>query len=96
MLVALGYNVRQIAQEHSYVPYMWQRISNPDLLIFLDVSFEKTLVRKPLNWTRKEYQTQQNRLSHARQHADLLINTSDLDPGQVLQTILVFLMTVNE
>jgi len=29
-----------IAQEHSYVPYMWKRITNPDLLIYLNASFE--------------------------------------------------------
>ena len=35
----MGYNVRHIAQEHSYVPYMWQRLAKPDLLIYLDVSY---------------------------------------------------------
>ena len=24
-----GYNARQVLQEHSYVPYMWQRITRP-------------------------------------------------------------------
>ncbi len=31
--------VRAIAQEHSYVPDMWRRITNPDILIYLDASY---------------------------------------------------------
>jgi ABC-type Mn2+/Zn2+ transport system ATPase subunit len=34
-LTAAGISARAIAQEHSYVPYMWQKITNPDILIFL-------------------------------------------------------------
>ncbi len=52
------FNVRQIAQEHSYVPNMWQRLSNPDVLIFLEASYQVTEHRKPFNWTEKEYQEQ--------------------------------------
>ena len=29
-----GYRTRHIAQEHSHVKDMWQRLTNPDLLIF--------------------------------------------------------------
>ena len=31
-LKARGLRVREVAQEHSYVPAMWQRITNPDYL----------------------------------------------------------------
>ncbi len=51
-----GYpNARPISQEHSYVPYMWQRITNPDVLIYLDVSFENAQKRRWLNWNLDEY-----------------------------------------
>ncbi|MBN1486515.1 MAG: hypothetical protein JW981_02660, partial [Anaerolineae bacterium] len=33
-----GYRVKEIRQEHSAVPSMWQRITNPDILLYLDVS----------------------------------------------------------
>ena len=39
-LRAEGFNARQVLQEHSYVPNMWQRITNPDLLIYLDCTIE--------------------------------------------------------
>lgn len=87
----LGINIRHIAQEHSYVPYMWQRITNPDLLIFLDVSYPVTMQRRPLNWLPKEYQEQQHRLRHAREHANLYIDTDPLSPEQVLDQVLAFL-----
>lgn len=90
-LKALGYPARHIAQEHSYVPYMWKRMADPDVLIFLDVSFENTLVRRKLDWTRSEYEEQLRRLRHARQYADLIIRTDDLNPDDVLQIILAFL-----
>lgn len=86
-----GYQVRHIAQEHSYVPTMWKRISNPDLLIYLEVSYENTVLRRRLDWTRKEYEEQLRRLKHARQHADLIIQTDELTIEEVLQIALSFL-----
>ena len=53
-----GYPARHIAQEHSYVPRMWKQLSNPDILVFLKVSYEMTLKRKNFNWSEKEYQEQ--------------------------------------
>jgi len=90
-LARYGFNVRHIAQEHSYVPYMWQRISKPDILIFLDVSFSVSQQRRPLNWKYSDFEEQQNRLAHARQHANLTINTDDLSIPEILNTVLVFL-----
>lgn len=87
----LGYTVRHIAQEHSYVPNMWKRIAKPDLLIYLDVSYPNTLQRKKLNWTYEEYQEQLERLAHARAHADLVIDTNQLSEEEVLQFALQFL-----
>jgi ATPase subunit of ABC transporter with duplicated ATPase domains len=86
-----GYNARHIAQEHSYVPAMWQRITNPDKLIFLDVSYELSKFRRKLNWTEAEYAEQHHRLRNARQHADLYIDTNNLTPEQVLARVLAFL-----
>lgn len=86
-----GFHCRHIAQEHSYVPYMWQRITNPDSLIFLDASFETCTERRRLNWKEADYAEQQRRLSHARQHADLIIQTDVLTIEQVFQLALEFL-----
>jgi deoxyadenosine/deoxycytidine kinase len=90
-LRASGVVARHIAQEHSYVADMWRRITNPDVLIFLDVSYEVTLKRRRLNWTRAEYEEEQRRLRHARQHADLVIFTDQLTPEQVRDRVLAFI-----
>jgi len=90
-LIAQGYNTRHIAQEHSYAPAMWQRITNPDLLIYLDVSYENTIKRRSLDWTEGEYQEQLYRLRHARHHADFYLDTNPLDQTEVFQTVLVWL-----
>lgn len=86
--------IRHIAQEHSYVQTMWQRISHPDWLIFLDVSYPVTMQRRNLNWTEEEYQEQQRRLAHARQNADFYLMTDMLDQSQVAQMVIQFLKKV--
>lgn len=87
----LGYTVRHIAQEHSYVPTMWKKIANPDVLIYLDVNYQNTLLRKKLNWTLDEYQEQLRRLSHARDHADLIIDTNPLTEEEVFLRVITFI-----
>ena len=86
-----GFRCRHIAQEHSYVKQMWQIITKPDVLIFLDVTYENTILRRKLNWNREEYEEQLRRLGHAYQHADLVIDTNGLTPAQVAEEILAFL-----
>ncbi len=90
-LATQGYHARHIAQEHSYVKDMWKRITNPDLLIFLDASFAVTCQRRILDWTEKDYAEQQHRLAHAHEHADFYLDTSTLSPEEVLARALKFL-----
>ena len=88
-----GFRCRHIAQEHSYVPDMWKRITNPDLLIYLNSSFEVSTQRRKLNWNEAEYQEQLRRLDHARQHADLIIETDDHSSTEVLERALIFIQS---
>ncbi len=88
-----GYTCRHIAQEHSYVPAMWQQIAKPDILIFLDASFPVSTTRRRLNWQKQDYEEQCRRLDHARQHANLVIDTDLLTPAQVLQKVLAYLQS---
>jgi deoxyadenosine/deoxycytidine kinase len=90
-----GLLVRHIAQEHSYVPDMWKRLTNPDILIYLDVSYENTIRRRKLDWTYDEYAEQLRRLSHACQHADLNIDTNSLNIDQVLNIALTFIKSTH-
>ena len=76
---------------------MWQRITNPDILIFLDVSYENTIIRRSLDWTEGEYQQQLDRLRHARQHADYYLDTNSLGQDEVFKRVLAWLrqQTIN-
>jgi deoxyadenosine/deoxycytidine kinase len=86
-----GYTCRHIAQEHSYVQAMWQKIANPDILIFLDASFPVSTARRKLTWQKNDHDEQYRRLAHAREHAHVVIDTDPLTPEQVLQKALSFL-----
>jgi cytidylate kinase len=90
-LKKLGYDSRHIAQEHSYTPHMWKRITDPDVLIFLDVSFEESMKRRKLDWSAKDHKQQQLRLAHARQNADLYLNTDSLTIEEVFKKATDFL-----
>lgn len=84
---------KHIAQEHSYVPDMWLRLAKPNILIFLDASYPIVTQRRKLNWTEMEYRQQIERLSHARNHASLYIQTDLLSPEEILTKVMNFLQT---
>lgn len=87
----LGFRVKHIAQEHSYVPDMWDRLAITDILIYLDVSYSETMKRQHINWTPKEYAEQQRRLRHARKNNDIYLHTDTLSQEEVLQQVLAAL-----
>lgn len=91
-LRAAGYEVREIRQEHSVVPTMWQRITDPDVLVYLDVTQQAAAEREglasPSSWWTEEREV---RLAHARQHCDLYVDTTHLDPDQVASRVLAHL-----
>jgi dephospho-CoA kinase len=87
-LRSLDYQVRHIAQEHSYVSDMWRKIGKPDFLIYLDVSYQISTQRTGSDWSKSIYNKQVDRLEHARNHADLYIDTDELTPQQVLDQVL--------
>lgn len=70
---------------------MWQIISKPDVLVFLDVSFENSTSRRSLSWAYEEYAQQLHRLQHARQHANLIINTDPLTIDEVVHQVVEFI-----
>ena len=91
-LRAAGYEARHVAQEHSYVPDMWQKISQPDVLIYLDVDLSGITARRPrLNFKQKDLVEQNRRLAHARTHCSLYLDTNILSPAEVEAQTLAFL-----
>ena len=95
-LRARGYNVREVVQEHSYTPTMWQRITQPDLLIYLDVSWEVAHQRRPTSAGADWWDELTRRLCHARQHADLYVLTDELTPQEILERTLAFLSMLQD
>ena len=87
-----GYAVRQPAQEHSYVQAMWQRFTQPDILIYLDVDYPAIHRRRPkMSGGPTRLAEQHDRLAHARAHCDLYLDTSALTPTEVRNQVLAFL-----
>lgn len=71
---------------------MWQRMAPADWLIFLDVTLATIRARSPrADWSEELYTQQQQRLAHARLHCDVMINTDDLTPEEVLAKAVEFL-----
>lgn len=91
-LRARGYRVKEIMQEHCAAPAMWRCITNPDVLIYLDVDMDVAARReglsRPSSWWPEERDV---RLAHARAHCDLYIDTSPFTPDQVAERALAFL-----
>jgi len=90
-----GYPCKHIAQEHSYVADMWRQLTKPDILIYLDVSYNSSVSRRKLDWNESEFGQQVLRLQHAKNHSDFYINTEFLTPDQVLNLAVSFLESIN-
>lgn len=89
-----GFAVHHIAQEHSFLPDMWRRIVNPDILVFLAVSYPVTLTRRRTDWTEADYLEQLRRLQHARTHSDLELDTDQFSEIEVHEKVLEYLNSV--
>jgi hypothetical protein len=90
-LKAVGYNVRHVAQDHSYVPDMWRRLTDPDLLIYLDAELSTIAHRRRISWGERYLADERHRLRHARQHCDFYLATDDLTEEEVLEHVVAFL-----
>jgi GTPase SAR1 family protein len=91
-LKAAGYEARHPAQEHSYVANMWERITQPDVLVYLDVDYANMRARRPLtDGGPQRLAEQQHRLRHARENCDFYLDTSGLNVAEVETAVFNFL-----
>ena len=80
-----GYNARPVLQEHSYVPTMWQRITKPDILIYLTADLETVRQRRhDPGFPAWLLEQELDRLRHARTHCHIHIDTSVLTLSEVV------------
>lgn len=89
-----GYAIRSVAQEHSYVPDMWRRVSRTDVLIYLDATIETVNRRRGRTWPQSVLDTLNHRLRHARTHADFYLPTDDLGIEAVARRVSAFLDSI--
>jgi hypothetical protein len=91
-LKGLGYDAHSAAQDHSFVPDMWQRLNPPDVLIYLDVKLETARQRghSGSGWDQAYLNEQHYRLRHARAHCDLYLPTDGLSEEEVLAQAIEF------
>jgi hypothetical protein len=89
----MGYDARSAAQDHSYVPDMWQRLNPPDVLIYLDVTLKAAQERgrTGLGWDQNYLDEEHQRLRHARAHCDLYLDTDGLGEDGVVHKVVSFL-----
>jgi shikimate kinase len=94
-LSSLGWDAHDCAQEHSNVQTMWQRISRPDILIYLGAQAPAIRARLQVDWEQAYVNEMERRLTHARQHADFVLETDSLSIPEVLERVLAFLGTAS-
>ncbi len=85
------FNIRAIAQEHSYVPDMWRRVSPTDVLVYLDASLDTIARRRKISWGQERLDALNHRLRHARTHADFYLPTDNLSAEEVAAAVEAFL-----
>ena len=85
-----GYNAHASAQEHSYVQTMW-KMTKPSHLIYLDADLTAIHQRRRVSWGQDYLDEENQRLAHARENADLIIDTAKLTPVEVADRALEFL-----
>jgi ABC-type glutathione transport system ATPase component len=92
----MGYNARPVSQEHSHIPNLWQQFDRPLFLIYLSVNEAAARARRPNSDINPVAMNEElARLSHAREHADLRVDTSDLSAADVAKLALTFLQRHN-
>ncbi len=87
-----GYDARPVSQEHANVTDLWRQFEAPRALIFLDVSLEAQRARRDdVTWSDSARTQELQRLAHAREHADLVVDTSAFAADVVLSIVLAWL-----
>ena len=85
-----GYDAYNVAQEHSCVHNFWAK-KNPDILVMIDATLPAIHKRRLVYWGEDRLVTQHKRLADAKAHADLYIQTDELDAEAVRQKVIEFI-----
>jgi len=87
-----GYDAHAVAQEHSGITWLW-RHSASDVLIYLDVPLATVRARRGAEWPQAVYDAQERRLTDARTHANLVLDSSTESIAAMTARAIAFLRT---
>ncbi|MDQ6831959.1 MAG: hypothetical protein M3008_01045 [Chloroflexota bacterium] len=87
-----GYDAHAVAQEHSGITWLW-RHSASDVLIYLDVPLATVRDRRGAEWPQAVYDAQERRLTDARAHANLVLDSSTESIAAMTARAIAFLRT---
>lgn len=89
-LRAHGVDAVGVAQEHTLIPDLYRHVG-PDVLVYLDVSYEQAVRRRRISWGPERLAAQRSFMTPARAAADLVILTDRLTPEEVVRRVLDYL-----
>jgi broad-specificity NMP kinase len=89
-LQELGFDARNVAQEHSGVKTLWRKMC-PDVVVMLDASLPVIRQRRKVPWGEERLIAQRERLRDAREHASLYIQTDPLTREEVAGRVLDYI-----
>lgn len=85
-----GYDAYNVAQEHSCVHDFWAK-KHPDIVVMIDATLPAIHKRRLVYCGEDRLIAQHKRLADARAHADLYIQTDDLDADAVRAKVIEFI-----
>ncbi len=88
-LRAAGYDAYNVAQEHSCIHDFWSK-HQPDLLVMIDATMPAIHQRRKVYWDENRLAVQHQRLTDAREHANLYIQTDALSAAAVRARVIAF------
>ena len=88
-LKAAGYGAYNVAQEHSCIHNFWAK-HHPDILVMIDATMPAIHKRRVVYWDENRLAVQHQRLTDAREHANLYIQTDALSAAAVRARVIAF------
>ncbi|MCR5559509.1 hypothetical protein [Schwartzia sp. (in: firmicutes)] len=82
-----GYDAYNVAQEHSGIHNFWNK-HHPDVLIMIDATLPAIKKRRLVFWDQERLDVQHKRLSDAKAHANLFIQTDAYTADEVREQVI--------
>lgn len=81
-----GHDAYVVGQEHSVVHDLWNH-QRPQLVVFLTADLETVRSRRGASWPGWLFDAQQQRLEDAREHANVVLDTSELSIDETVASV---------